>query len=164
MKVVAKNSELCMLGECNICTNDLYDLLIETNLYDLCSWKKWIETTGRSNVVTVKGTIEEAIQELNQQLHRFKTHVYVKRIQSDIFIEVKRNVQANEAILQTDFAENYIIISKDEIQYAHLSHKQITVFTSCVWLAGDKKFSFAIVTFYVTISTPFLQLNNCKNA
>lgn len=140
-------SEQCMLGDCSQCISDLHVLLGNTNdLYQSSSWKKWVEIEGRPKVVTLEGTIEEALEELNDQLHRFKIHVYVKRVQSDIFIEAKRSVQSDEAILQIDFAENYALITQDEIQSAHWSHKQITVFTACAWLAGGKRCSFAIVS------------------
>lgn len=140
-------SEQCMLGHCSKCISDLHVLLSSTNdLYQSCSWKKWVEIEGHPKMVAVEGTIEEAIKELNEQLHRFRIHVYVKRVQSDIFIKAKRSVQTDEAILQIDFAENYAVIAQDEIQSAHWSHKQVSVFTACAWLAGDKRCSFAIVS------------------
>lgn len=48
-------------------------------------------------------------------------------------------------MIQIDFAENYEMVHQDEIQSAHWSHKQVTIFTCCIWLAGETK-SVAIVS------------------
>jgi hypothetical protein len=51
-------------------------------------------------------------------------------------------------LIQIDFAENYSIISQDEIQAAHWSHSRITIFTSTcvVWLLLEVTTSFAIIS------------------
>ena len=67
-------------------------------------------------------------------------------IQSSYFEDVKNSVAPNEAILQVDFAENYNIIPQDEIQSAHWSHQQITLFTSCARLHGNVIRSFIIIS------------------
>lgn len=49
-------------------------------------------------------------------------------------------------MIQIDFAENYAMISQDEIQSAHWTHSQITLFTCGVWLADGVFKAFVVVS------------------
>ncbi|KAJ8884159.1 hypothetical protein PR048_016016 [Dryococelus australis] len=48
---------------------------------------------------------------------------------------MKINTSSEDCTLQIDFAENFSIIQRNEIQSAHWSHQQVTIFTGCVWVA-----------------------------
>lgn len=48
--------------------------------------------------------------------------------------------------MQMDFAENYAIVSQDEIQSAHWSHSQVTLFTCCVWFPYKHCSSYVLVS------------------
>jgi hypothetical protein len=58
------------------------------------------------------------------------------------------NPGPGKAVLQIDFSENASIIQQDEIQTAHWSHEQVTIFTAVVW-CNDRKWSYAIVSDYL---------------
>ncbi|KAJ4444807.1 hypothetical protein ANN_06604 [Periplaneta americana] len=61
----------------------------------------------------------------------------LNRSSTQYFDTCKKNVTHEEAVLQTDFDENYGMISQDESQLAYWSHSQITLFTCSVWLADE---------------------------
>ena len=44
------------------------------------------------------------------------------------------------------FSENVTIIHQDEIQSAHWSHQQVTIFTAHAWINKDVKESLAIIS------------------
>lgn len=58
----------------------------------------------------------------------------MKKVQSNHFKEMRERISEDEAVLQVNFAENFAIISQDEIQSAHWRHQQATVFTGCAWV------------------------------
>lgn len=63
----------------------------------------------------------------------------MKKIQENYFEASKNNIDKElgsdpYAIVQIDFAENYLLSFQDEIQSAHWSHQQVGIFTFSVWL------------------------------
>lgn len=58
---------------------------------------------------------------------------------------MKAELQPGNAVLQIDYAENYSLISQDEIQSAHWGHSQVTLFTACVWYPEGVK-SYVVVS------------------
>lgn len=91
-------------------------------------------------------TIEECYNELCNQLIPFKEHAYIKRKQQEFFISMKQIVDGKTIVLQVDYAENYSIIFQDEIQSAHWSHGQCSVFTAYSWIGKDDEQGFTIVS------------------
>ena len=51
-------------------------------------------------------------------------------------------------VLQVDLSENATLLQQDEIQSAHLTHKQVTIFTSHTWIDKNVKKGSAIVSDY----------------
>lgn len=51
-------------------------------------------------------------------------------------------------MIQVDFSENYQTAYQDEVQSAHFTYKQVTIFTCCVWVAGDHK-SYCVISDYL---------------
>ncbi|CAH0557348.1 unnamed protein product [Brassicogethes aeneus] len=89
------------------------------------------------------------IKTLESQLKVFKTHCFVKRVQERYFDEQKVHLAEDEVlVVQIDFAENYSLVSQNEIQSAHWSHKQVTIFTCVVW-TPQQTFSIAIISDYM---------------
>lgn len=158
-------SETCMTGVCEKCAVDDFDELIPagTDIEKCITWNQWqnvevdiapkkpkgktqeeqkANTEKRKKkeimkIVSFKGTINEVLQQLLSQTLKFKTHSFVKNVQSKYFEEKKKNVGPNEAVVQEDFAENASTVYQDEAQSAYYSHGQVTVFTCCVWLKND---------------------------
>lgn len=59
------------------------------------------------------GTVADFIKLFEAQLKKFKTHWFVKKVQSKHFKEIRERISKDEAVLQVDFAENVAIISQD---------------------------------------------------
>lgn len=66
--------------------------------------------------------------------------------QAKCFEEAKSSIKEDEFVLQIDYAENYAAVTQDEIQSAHWSHKQISLFTACAWFNCDTSKSFVITS------------------
>lgn len=110
-------------------------------------WKQWQDDNeSRPKVFETKGTMEEAVNELQNQFPYFKKHFFVKRLQAKTFKDIKGSLEDDEVVLQVDYAENYLATSQDEIQSAHWSHKQVSVFTACAWAKGESVVSLAVVS------------------
>jgi hypothetical protein len=142
-------NEFCMTSEklCNRCW-DVEDLCTLTHADDtsLISWKQW-KKEDWLQIVRQKGTKIELLEEIKKQYTKFKCHVYIKD-QQTLFFQQKRSESTFEKIvLQMDFAENFAIISQDEIQSAHWRHPQVTIYTACAWLnKGEEKISYSIIS------------------
>ena len=111
------------------------------------SWYQWESCDGRMVKVEHKGTIEEALTSLNDQVTKFLLHVFIKRSQSKAFEDCKLEVihDSDRALVQLDFSENYTAEYQDEIQSAHWHQKQISLFTVVIWY-GDTAQSYVIVS------------------
>lgn len=142
------NNEICMTGKCRSCYNisDIMKLNVELN--SLTQWKKWDKSPeGWLQIQTIRGSKQELLQEIEAQLPKYKTHCYVKREQSQFFEKSRLETSDTDGVMQIDFAENFSIISQDEIQSAHWRHPQVTLFTCCVWLQkGQKVASYIVVS------------------
>ncbi|GFR23820.1 uncharacterized protein TNCT_426351 [Trichonephila clavata] len=87
----------------------------------------------RPKQIIITKPFDEALDELHDSTAKFKLHSFVKNVQSNYFQNVKRVLTSEKAIVQIDFAENYTLISQDEIQSVHWSHGQVMLFTRCIW-------------------------------
>ncbi|XP_063241124.1 uncharacterized protein LOC134541539 [Bacillus rossius redtenbacheri] len=142
--------EKCMMGVCSSCSNIDFEKLIthcKNEMKTTISWKQWeSDDSGHYKLNTFSGYCENVLKLLLDKIPHFKIHCFVKKVQDNYFTACKNNLCADNAVIQIDFAENYAVVSQDEIQTAHWSHSQVTVFTCCVWLASG------IVKSYVVVS------------
>lgn len=107
------------------------------------------KTIKKTKKVCKEGSLEEAIQTLEDKMPSILEHVYVKRKQSNFFEDKKANLKSNKAIVQVDFAENYSCRYQDEVQSAHWNQQQVTSFTIAIWTKNGPNVnceSHAIVT------------------
>lgn len=142
--------ENCMLGACLECSKSVDELENVLTIKDFDEkknivWKQWIDIEKRPKQVEHSGTVKDVICEIKKQLPTFRVHCYVKNVQSEEFELRKINKDPKTGVLQIDFAENFSLISQDEIQSAHWSHQQVTLFTACVW-TGTATTSYTIVS------------------
>lgn len=138
-------AEKCMTGECNSCKQDVFAIIQpDTNFEKTVTYSQWKEVDGRPKLVEMEASLEGVISQLNGQLPMFKVHYFVNKIQSKFFEEQKK--MPNQLVIQVDFAENYEAGYQDEIQSAHWSHSQVTIFTCCSWFDGTVLQSFAIIS------------------
>ncbi|CAF1936067.1 unnamed protein product [Rotaria magnacalcarata] len=92
-------------------------------------WYQW---------TTVGGRVEKNISQ----------HVFVKRKQSDYLDHIKENVDDTTVVCQMDYAENYTLQDQDQIQSAHWSKKQVSIFKAYTWMGGSggDDYSFGFVS------------------
>ena len=69
----------------------------------------------------------------------------MKRAQQNYFEQTKINLEPTEIAIQIDFAENYRLTHQNEIQSAHFSYRQVSIFTCVAWMSGATN-SFAIIS------------------
>lgn len=138
------NNEECMSSSCDACKeSNIWDFTLDSN--PCVDWKAWIFQNQRPKQIVISKPFNEALEELHDSTGKFKLHSFVKNIQSDCFQNTKEGLTSEKAVIQIDFAENYALISQDEIQSAHWSHAQVTLFTCCIWTT-DKLHSLVIVS------------------
>lgn len=130
--------EKCMTNVCRNCSCDLTTFIPDNvNLNQEIVWQQWEGVNGYPKIIENSGKLQDALCELARKVPQFKIHSYVRITQSEYFEHCKREISDREAVVQIDFAENYTLISQDEIQSAHWSHTQVTVFTCCIWLSSE---------------------------
>lgn len=134
-----------MLGKCSKCPADgwLDQAMKEADLHEPTMWNQWERTEqtlpgkrGKSDRKIIKickeGTVEDVFMSLEEKLSFFLEHVFVKRQQAKYFEQRVKTLTNKEAVIQVDFAENYACKYQDEIQSAHWSQEQVTIFTVAI--------------------------------
>jgi len=149
------DSDNCRSNSCFKCEKDLNYAFMPLKYSFLSNeivikWKKWTDVEKRVEIQEKEGTLADAVKEMEDQLSYFKTHCYVKSIQEKYFDTQKQLVsEKRTAVIQIDFAENYSLTSQNEIQSAHWTHKQVTIFTCVMWIP-EKIISLAIISDYLS--------------
>lgn len=144
-------NEVCMTNKCLRCESSIKEIApLKCDKTAFICWKQWVESNGGSFEIKFhNGDMQDIVNSMDSQLLKFKTHFYVKNVQSAYFRNKKENIPYSEAVLQIDFAENFAIVAQNEIQSAHWRHKQATVFTACSWIRNDEKtksFSYVVIS------------------
>lgn len=129
--------ECRMYGNCPECTNCYnakysFDEMPEIQAMQV-KWFQWEIVNQKMVKLTQTGSLKECHTKLGVQLRYFLRHMFIKRQQSEFFEEAKKNATRNSVVIQLDFAENHGIKYQHEIQSAHWSNQQVTIFTVYVW-------------------------------
>lgn len=88
-------------------------------------------------MISFKGTVIQCVKQLQKKTPQYLWHVFVKRKQSGYFDHIKENADDTTVVCQVDYAENYTLQDQDQIQSAHWSKKQISIFTAYTWMGGS---------------------------
>jgi len=144
--VCDSNKEECMMSKCGSCPAWLDAVKEDAALDEIVQWQQWERVShqvqskqGKPKLVkkmekvTKEGTVEEALHSLQSKMPSFLEHVFVKRKQAEFFEKRTAQMQPDEAVVQVDFAENYTCQHQDEVQAAHWSQQQVTLFTVAIW-------------------------------
>ncbi|CAM4825614.1 unnamed protein product [Rotaria magnacalcarata] len=137
-----------MFSNCSICAdkfkNEIENKII--NPTSLIKWTLWSTSQqGRAVNVDYEGSVVECVKILSNKVEQFLFHVFIKRQQSSFFETIKSNTTNKKCLIQVDYSENYAIIEQNEIQSAHWSRKQLSLFTAYVWGNGST-YSLVIVS------------------
>ncbi|CAF1437694.1 unnamed protein product [Rotaria sordida] len=142
------SQELCMFSNCSQCSNN-FKMKIQDQMIDqfvIIKWSLWSTSKeGRTVKIDYEGTVQNCINILQTKINPFLFHVFIKRQQSNFFEMLKKDVTDKKCLLQVDYAENYSIIEQNEIQSAHWSRKQLSIFTAHVW-SQSKTYPLAIIS------------------
>lgn len=142
---LCKDSNIdCWFSKCNKCDGISIERLKESvngiALNTPVTWMFWRknDTSKRIEKYEEVGTLEDLLRHITELSPQFLRHSYVKREQSDTFNKFDHprasNNQFNEeAMLQIDFAENFVCVGQDEVQSAHWNQKQLTLFTTAFY-------------------------------
>ena len=76
--------------------------------------------------IEIKGTVQEILENLEDQLKDFLVHRCIKRKQVEHMTKVLSSCDGESILLQADYSENAGLISQDEVQ----SHTWINDITS----------------------------------
>lgn len=148
--VCSRDNALCMKindGSCVGCKDPESVYSIAEVEGDFC-WNKWATIDGRSMKTRQSGSAKELMAVLNNQWKTYLNHCYYKDKQAKYFDQKRSTLSAEECLIQVDFSENYQTGYQDEIQSAHFTYKQVTIFTCCVWTTLGVR-SYAVVSDYL---------------
>ena len=134
--VCDSSKELCMFRRCIFCfdkfKNEIKDKIIDPMKH--IKWTLWTITRhGRAEKIEYEGAVAECVNVLEEKIEHFLFHVFVKRQQSSFFEMEKANVGEKKCIIQVDYSENFSLIDQNEIQTAHWSRRQLSLFTTYLW-------------------------------
>ncbi|CAF1045191.1 unnamed protein product [Didymodactylos carnosus] len=136
LMVCDPENENCVFRNCDGCKLQ-FKKEITRNIVDktrVIGWTQWITNDdGRAVKMDFRGTVRECVLVLKNKVQHFLFHVFVKRQQATYFESIKRNVSDSYCLLQVDYAENFSMVEQNEIQNAHWSKKQLSLFTAHVW-------------------------------
>ena len=136
----------CMSRECEKCKG-FFDTFAPKNPSDALKYYQWQKNCNdKVEKVEVLATVGDAFNELEKQLRYFLVHTYVKRKQSAHMADLISKCNGKNIVLQVDFSENATIESQNEIQSAHWTHGQATLFTAHAWIDEGKNQSFVVVS------------------
>ena len=138
------NARDCLSSQCKNC-QDQINRFAPSNGSDTVRYLQW-QNNERVEKVEIIGTVEDAFGELKKQLKPFLMHTYIKRKQAAYLDTVVSKCNGNQVVLQVDFSENATIASQREIQSAHWSHAQATIFTAHAWIDSDSSESMVLVS------------------
>ena len=137
----------CWLNKCADCKDGKwfmkeYGSLPEMDISEEITWHMWKTVDSeRLCKVVEEGTVNDLLTYICNLIPQFLEHCYVKRAQARTYREqheaaTSDTYPVNLALVQVDFSENFKCVSQDEIQSAHWSQSQISLFTSAVWYSG----------------------------
>ena len=97
------------------------------NYDDPAKWMKWEEDNGCIIKNQNSGSVSSLYNYLSSILPDFFMNTFVKRKQAKRYEDEKSEAamkNSNTAMLQVDFADNYMCTAQDEVQSAHWKQNQ----------------------------------------
>ena len=126
-------SEDCMLLHCDNCPDSsvLKEFLKERlqvryTTDSTVKYKQWV-SMDKSQLEEQEEEFEDFIETLFENFLQLTEHHYVSKKQSACFKERKSSLKDGEAILVSDFSENYSFVVQDAAQGLHWNNLQATI-------------------------------------
>lgn len=122
-----KNKEPCLLRKCSSCAERMitYNDFIsdDTFTYQKCNLHKEArKIRGKEKIVTVLkkdkviSTVLKAVDELENSIKKFTTHIANNKYQHMYIKELKENLTCDDVLIHIDFSENYALKYASEAQ------------------------------------------------
>ena len=144
--VCSKYSQECMYRSCDVCKDNLRGIYHDCNTdsAETVTYFEWnnvteTKTTAKGEVITVKivkkvekvATKKQLCTAFEQDLQNLLPHQFRILHQFGALRAKKKNLTAEECVLQVDFSENYACKANEEIQSMHFgaSRAQVTLHT-----------------------------------
>ncbi len=146
--VCSQSNASCMLSNCTSCSTSVFKVESGSAIdmeSETVKWVRWEDLGGRPIKTESMLSINYAESQVNTLLSQYKAHCFIKDEQSSWFKTSKNSIPLGQAVIQVDFAENYAAVSQDEVQSAHWSHQQVTIFTAVAWMSNGLQ-SFVVVS------------------
>ncbi|CAC5388399.1 unnamed protein product [Mytilus coruscus] len=142
----------CMFGTCEVCKNNRisYDTSKGNDEVEFSQWtsmieKRLVKEEEKNITLTVKEPMEmsasDLVNKFEDELVRFKKHVFTIRAQYGYFKNRKQSLKKDECLLHIDFSENYVCKMSEEIQSMHFgaSKKQLSLHTGVYYVSNYQK-------------------------
>ena len=114
-------------------------------------------TVGKISVQRVSGSVRDLLEEFDVKWEKFAVHHYCMRQQQEYVKKIKEEARADgTVIIQMDFAENHSLIVQHEIQQAHWTTPQATIFTVHITVDKTTQHSLAFVSDYLDHNIDFV--------
>lgn len=142
----SKNKK-CMYGQCEGCKQNGCPVITPYNPTALVSYSQWIteekqrSESGKTQSFKITSkkemetTTEALIDLFNEQLSKFKRHIFNISHQFAFTRALKKELSSHECIIHVDFSENYGCKYSSEVQAVHFgaSHHQATLHTGVLY-------------------------------
>ncbi|CAF4054315.1 unnamed protein product, partial [Rotaria sp. Silwood1] len=120
------------------------------------SWFNWVRTLGKMNLQETQGDVSTLLDTIDEQWSVLLFHHFVKNQQKLYIDRIKKASSEKDYIVITcDFAGNYTLAAQREIQSAHWSKQQASLFTIHIKI-GESHINLAIISNYLNHDTAFV--------
>ena len=114
-------------------------------------------TVAKISMQRVSGSVRDLLEELDVKWAKFAVHHYCIRQQQEYIKKIKEEAHADRTIVvQMDFAENHSLIVQHEIQQAHWTTPQATIFTVHVTVDKTTHHSLAFISDHLDHNIDFV--------
>ena len=153
-------SERCYYRLCTNClhlkASDILSDGIDVEIQDSASWSIWKKLNSRYELLHLTGTFRALLEEIDDLWPNFITHSFYTREQRDYIALIKEKSSITTfAVVQVDFAQNFVFVTQREVQSAYYSRKQATIFTIYIRI-GEEHRNMVIISDYLAHDTRFV--------
>ncbi|CAF4282216.1 unnamed protein product [Rotaria sp. Silwood2] len=129
---------------------------IDVEIHDSASWSIWKKLNSHYELLHLTGTFRALLEEIDNLLPNFITHSFYTREQRDYIALIKEKSSITTlAVVQVDFAQNFIFVIQREVQSAYYSRQQATFFTVYIRI-GEEHRTMVIKSDYLVHDTRFV--------
>lgn len=142
------------MNECTECPPkcNLKESLLDrfsTQEIEKVKFKQWMQSSkAKCSLETIEKDITDFVDYFVEKLFKLKPHDFIAKQQSNFLRQTKENLQQNEFVVISDFAENYSFVVQDEVQAHHWNKSQCTLHPFSIYYKDGedvKTISFVVV-------------------